>query len=148
MKHQKEENTTLVTLQKQLSETNRGINNMLNAIQQGIITDSTKDRLNELEATKRNIETEITKEQIKHAPITEEQIQFWFEGFRSYDITKLEYRKRLVDAFVNSIIVFDDRIEFYFNYRDGVETLSLKDLDKCSDLVDPLRPRRLRNQRS
>ena len=63
-------------------------------------------------------------------------------------ITKLEYRKRLVDAFVNSIIVFDDRIEFYFNYRDGTETLSLKDLDKCSDLVDPLRPRRLRNQRS
>lgn len=140
MKLQKEENTTLITLQKQLSETNRGINNMLNAIQQGIITESTKNRLNELETTKRNIETEITKEQIKHAPITEEQIRFWFEGFKSYDITKLEYRKRLVDAFVNSIIVFDDRIEFYFNYRDGVETLSLKDLDKCSDLVDPLRP--------
>lgn len=140
MKLQKEENTTLITLQKQLSETNRGINNMLNAIQQGIITESTKDRLNELETTKRNIETEITKEQIKHAPITEEQIQFWFECFKSYDITKLEYRKRLVDAFVNSIIVFDDRIEFYFNYRDSAETLSLKDLDKCSDLVDSLRP--------
>ena len=140
MKLQKEENTTLVTLQKQLSETNRGINNMLNAIQQGIITNSTKDRLNELEATKRNIETEITKEQIKHAPITEEQIQFWFECFKNYDITKLEYRKRLVDAFVNAIIVYDDRIEFYFNYRDGAETLSLKDLDNCSDLVDPLRP--------
>jgi len=148
MKLQKEENTTLVTLQKQLSETNRGINNMLNAIQQGIITDASKDRLNELETTKRNIETEITKEQIKHAPITEEQIRFWFEGFRSYDITKLEYRKRLVDAFVNSIIVFDDRIEFYFNYRDGVETLSLKDLDKCSDLVDPLRPKTSRSLRA
>ncbi len=118
---------------------------MLNAIQQGIITDSTKDRLNELEATKRNIETEITKECIKHAPITEEQIRFWFEGFKSYDITKLEYRKRLVDVFVNSIIVYDNRIEFYFNYRDGVETLSLKDLDKCSDLVDPLRPKTIGN---
>ena len=42
---QKRENTTLPLLQKQLSDTERSIDNMLNAIQQGVLTSSTKQRL-------------------------------------------------------------------------------------------------------
>lgn len=32
------------------------------------------------------------------------------------DASKPENRRRLVDSFVNSIILYDDRIEFYFNF--------------------------------
>ena len=39
---QNSENTTVPALKKQLAETERGIENMLNAIQQGILTASTK----------------------------------------------------------------------------------------------------------
>ena len=45
---QNSENTTVPALKKQLAETERGIENMLNAIQQGILTASTKDRLEAL----------------------------------------------------------------------------------------------------
>ena len=53
MELQKKESTDLPLLKKQLAETEKGINNMLNAIQAGIFTPSTKQRLDELEETKR-----------------------------------------------------------------------------------------------
>ena len=47
--------------EQQLKEAETGINNPLNAIQQGIPTPSTKSRLEELEATKGDLEVRIAK---------------------------------------------------------------------------------------
>ena len=55
MELQKRESSSLPLLTQQLEETMKAINNMLNAIQQGIITSSTKQRLDELEETKSNL---------------------------------------------------------------------------------------------
>ena len=49
MQLQTKESTDLPLLKKQLAEMEKGINNMLNAIQAGIFTLSTKQRLDELE---------------------------------------------------------------------------------------------------
>lgn len=57
------------------------------------------------------------------------------------DVSKPENRRRLVDSFVNSIILYDDRIEFYFNFKKGAKTLSLTDLEKGSDMLDSLPPK-------
>lgn len=55
-KAQCKENTKIPQLKKQIAETNSAIHNMLNAIEQGIITSSTKDRLQDLEKTKEKLE--------------------------------------------------------------------------------------------
>lgn len=34
-----------------------------------------------------------------------------------------------IDTFLNSIYVYDDRLVFTYNYRDGTETLTLKDIE-------------------
>ena len=52
---QGKESSQLPALRKQLEETERGITNMLNAIQMGIINQSTKQRLDELEERKRTL---------------------------------------------------------------------------------------------
>lgn len=57
MELQKKESTDLPLLKKQLAETEKGINNMLNAIQAGIFTPSTKQRLDELEETKASLKS-------------------------------------------------------------------------------------------
>ncbi len=76
--------------------------------------------------------------------LTKDQIVFWFHRFRKMDITNIEHRKRLVDSFVNAVILHDDRIEFYFNFKESAKTLSLKDLEESSDMLDSLPP----NQKS
>ena len=82
----------------------------------GIITDSTKQRLEELEANKKELETNIAIEELQKPMLTKDQILFWLYKFRKLDVTKLESRRRLVDSFVNSIIVYDDYILINFNY--------------------------------
>ena len=51
---QDKEDTTIPALREQLKECEKGIENMLNAIQMGILTASTKTRLEELEARQNN----------------------------------------------------------------------------------------------
>ncbi len=128
------ENTTVPILKKELSETEKSIKNMINAIEQGIITKSTKQRLDELEKCKEELEIQIAEENIKQPKLTREQLEFWFHKFRKFDFNKLEYRRRLIDSFVNAVILYDDRIEFHFNYKDGAKELSLDELNNVSDL--------------
>ena len=123
-----------------LAETEKSIENVLNAIEQGIITPSTKQRLEELEQRKQNLQIEIAKENIKKPVLTKEQILFWLQRFRNIDTDNTKHRKRLVDSFVNSVVLYDDRIEFFFNYKDGAKTLTLDELGKSSDLLNSAPP--------
>ena len=57
-----------------------GIQNMLNAIQAGILTSSTKERLEQLEETKRELEARIAEEKLAKPKIKEEFIRFNRKG--------------------------------------------------------------------
>ena len=139
MEFQQKENTVIPHLEHELAETEKAINNMLNAIEQGIITPMTKKRLDSLEEKYRNIETEIVKEKMKRPQLTAEQVRFWFERMQEYDITVLYQRKRLIDTFVNAIFVYNDRIIFTFNYKRDAKTVLFSDL-KSSDITKGVRP--------
>ena len=139
MEFQQKENTVIPHLEHKLAETKKAINNMLKAIEQGIITTSTKQRLDDLEDKRRNIENEIIKEKMKRPQLTAEQVRFWFEHMSKYDITVLEQRKRLIDTFVNAIFVYNDRIIFTFNYKRDAKTVLFSEL-KSSDMESGIRP--------
>ena len=55
LEYQQQENTVIPYLEKNLSDTQRSIDNLIAAIEQGIITPSTKQRLETLEVTKREL---------------------------------------------------------------------------------------------
>ena len=57
-----------------------GIQNMLNAIQAGILTSSTKERLEQLEETKRELEARIAEAKLAKPKIKEEVIRFNRKG--------------------------------------------------------------------
>jgi len=137
---QTQENVTLPLLKKQLAEAERGIQNMLNAIQQGVLTSSTKERLEELEATKSDVEIKIMQEQMQKPLLTREHILFWLHKFRVIDVCKQDQRQRLIDRFVNAVFLYDDKIVLTFNYKDGTKTLSMQEIES-SDLFGDGLPR-------
>lgn len=126
---QEKENTNLPLLEKQLKGTEKGIENMLDAIQQGILTSSTKKRLDELELAKEDLEIKIASEKLQKPKLTKDFLTFWLQKFRKFDVTKLEQRKQLIDTFVNAIYLYDDKLIFTFNYKDGTNTISIKDIE-------------------
>lgn len=145
IKLQEQENTTLPLLHKQYAEIQRGIDNILNAIQQGIITISTKQRLEDLENQKNELSVQIIKEEMAKPTLTKEQIIFWFHRFRKLNINKLEHRRRLINSFVNAIYLYDDKMIITFNYKNGTKTITFADLEKSglsSDLTAHALPRK------
>ena len=67
MRIQDEENRDLPLYERQLQETKVAINHMLNAIQKGILTRSTKERLDELEQTRDDLEKKIANVIVRDA---------------------------------------------------------------------------------
>ena len=124
------ENTALPLLKMQYTETQKAIDNLLNAIQQGILTPSTKQRMEELEQQKSELSVQIMKEEMTKPSLTKDQIVFWLYRFRKLNTDKLEHRRRLIDSFVNAIFLYDDRITFTFNYKDGSKTITFTELEK------------------
>lgn len=131
-------------LNKQLAEVSKSLNNVMKAIEAGIITETTKQRLEELEAQRAEIENNIAVERIKSPVLSREQIEFFLAQFRKTDVNDEEARQRLIDCFVNAVYVYDDRIVFAFNYKDGTATVSLDDIDG-SDLQGEVPPKSSRN---
>ena len=125
----------LPALQAQLSDVDSGIDNMLNAIQQGIVLESTKKRLSDLENRKKELEIEIAQEQIKHPLLTREQIEFGLTRFRKLDLSTQKGRRALIDGFVNTIYLFDDYAIITCNYKEGEEKITFKDIED-SELGD------------
>ena len=128
---QDRENTNLPLYEQQLQEAQRGIDNLLNAIQRGILTKSTKTRLEELEATKEDLEIKIANEKIAKPRISPEFVTFWLHKFRKLDVRQQPHRKMLIDAFVNAIYLYDDKLVLTFNYKDGTRTITLDDVKEA-----------------
>ena len=150
---QEQESTALPMYEQQLQETNTGINNLLNAIQQGILTKSTKQRLDELEATRDDLETRIALEKLAKPRVSEEYVRFFLDRFRNLDTTKLEHRKMLIEVFLNAVYVFNDKIVISCNYKDGTKTVNFSEMESAltlrasasgSDLDCPGAPKKFR----
>ena len=124
MELQDRENTNLPLYEKQLRDAESGIQNMLNAIQAGILTSSTKERLEQLEETKRELEARIAEEKLAKPKIKEEFIRFWLMRFRKLDMSLKDQRQALVDTFINSIYLYDDKVLITFNYKEGTQTVT------------------------
>ena len=122
------ENTALPLYEKQLREVKSSIDNLLNAIQQGIFTRSTKERLDELEASRDELENKIAVEKLAKPRITEEQLRFFLERFRKMDVTRKSQRKMLIDTFVNAIFLYDDKMVLTYNFHESTETITFGEL--------------------
>ena len=124
----------LVGLQSQLKETNKKIKNLMSAIEQGIITPTTKERLEELEENRRELEGQIAHEEMKKPLLSKERIMFWLVSFKSGDIRDIEYQQRVIDTLVNSVYLYDEgdkgrKLVLTFNVS-GSNTLTIQ----CSDI--------------
>lgn len=106
-------------MERSLRDVTKKIGNIMTAIEAGIFTPTTKDRLTELEAEKERISAEITRSKIRRTAYTADEIRFYLESMRDGNAGNPEFAKRLVDVFVNSVYLYDDYIVIIYNFTDG-----------------------------
>jgi site-specific DNA recombinase len=125
---QEQENTTLPLLEKQMKEVENSIENMLNAIQAGVLTSSTKARLEKLEEQQKELEVRIAEEKIAKPRLSENQIRFWLTRLRKLDTRVKSHRETLINTFVNAVYLYDEKVLITFNYKDGTKTITFDEI--------------------
>ena len=122
------ESTRLPVLKEQLRDTEKRLSNLLEAIEQGILTPTTKQLLNELETRRDALKASILEEELQRPALSREQILFWFERFRQGDVNSPAYQRQIIDNFVNSVYVFEDRVVLNFNFKENAKTVPLREV--------------------
>lgn len=106
LKINKKENASILLLKKQYRCIVKNINNIVDAIAQGIFSNSVQEKLMELEQKKIEIENQIKieKENLSNSKLTRSQIKYWLLNI----LTLLPEDKKslLIDTFVDEIIYF------------------------------------------
>lgn len=106
-------NSTLAILYNERIECQKAIDNIMKAIEQGIVTQTTKERLEELEARldelKAKIKVEDSKARIKLSK--PEIMKFINKAIRKEPA-------QLLRMLIKRIVLYDDKIEIYYNTTD------------------------------
>ena len=126
--HKKEtaDNTALKLIERKRAEAVKAQNNIIRAIEKGIITDATKSRLTELEAQISQYDIEINKEKARsYTYLTADDIEMYLSKFVFETTDDIKVRKLIVNSFIREVILYDDEIVITYNFTDNPEHLKL-----------------------
>ena len=114
----------------QLKDTQRSIKNLMAAIEQGIITPTTKARLMELEKEQSDIDRKITMAKADVIPVNRDQLVGWLKKLQAGDVHDKKYQAELFDTFLIAVYVYDnpdgqDYMKVVFNYAGSKNTVEI-----------------------
>lgn len=112
-----EANIAVINLQALLSEKEKALSNILKAIEQGIFTSTTKQRLTELEEEVESIKYQIVCEKAKaEESLTKEDYHAFLSDFMGKQVKNEAFKQDVIDLLIRQVVVFRDRICITFNY--------------------------------
>ncbi len=117
------DDSELVALEARQRDIKRSLDNVMNAIEQGIITPTTKARMQELEQQHAELEVAISDAQTIRPMYTADQIIYMLERYRDGDIEDPEYQRKILHMFVKVVYLYDDKIEIYYDYIGQGDTI-------------------------
>jgi DNA invertase Pin-like site-specific DNA recombinase len=131
LQERERDTSVLDSLESQYKETDKSLKNLLTAIEQGIITPTTRDRMIELEHQRDELGLAIEEEKVVKPFFTREQLIYWMERFRNADLTDERVRISIIESFVSAIYLYDDELRIVYNYCGEKKTVTLAVVDGC-----------------
>lgn len=112
-----EANVAIINLQTLLAEKEKALSNILKAIEQGIITNSTKQRLTELEEEIATLKYQLECEKEKsEASITKDDYYEFLNSFMAQQAENESFKEDLITFLIRKVVVFKDKLCITFNY--------------------------------
>ncbi len=126
--HQKmvKDDTMLKSLTQQRADALKASQNLIKAIEQGIITEQTRSRLVELERQIQQLDFDIDKEKQKNYNyLTVEEIEDFLRKQVLENPEDIKIRKAIINMFIREVILYDDHILITYNFTDNPEPVTL-----------------------
>lgn len=87
-----------------------------------------------LDVQKTDLEIDIAKLRVAaRVQLTEEQIKVWLKQFCKGDLDDMEFRERIIDVFINSVYLYDDKTVIYYNIEGGKQVSYMEMLDSTEE---------------
>lgn len=116
-----EQNDAVPALKASIAENTKRINNILSAIEQGVITPTTKQRLNDLETERADLEEQLARAEIERPLIPAAAFAAYLARFRNADPADPDDRRQLISGVLHHATVADEaeniKIELTFNLK-------------------------------
>ena len=123
------------SLEAELKEVDKGINNIVKAIEAGVISAALTDRLSKLEAQKEGLRDAINAEKMKQSLVTNENsIKHYFEKYANFSFDDEETRNNVLEYFVDKIFLYNDKIVITWYYTNNKTEINL---DALTELANP-----------
>ena len=128
------------SLESELKEVEKGINNLVKAIESGVISSALTDRLAKLEAQKEGLQDAINAEKVKQSLVNDEySIKHFFEQYANLNWDDEEMRNTVLEYFVDKIFLYNDKIVITWYYSDDKTEINL---DALTELTNPARKKK------
>ncbi len=128
-----EKDLILENLNKELQDNNKKLANLLLALENGVFNDTTNERMKELEIANKELKEKIASRELLTIKYLNENVVYdYLCSFKDLDYSLNNAKQRLVDMFVNRVVLFDDHCDIYFNTNDDKSTWL-----KLSEQSDP-----------
>ena len=129
----KAQSSPLESMRSELRATIRKIDNINNAIAEGIWTSSTAVKLKSLEETAESLRGSISVLEFSQGQLIDrKKVLFFLSRFQSLDRTNQNDRRFLIQTFLNSVYVYDDRLTITINAVEGNLIIPLADIPDTS----------------
>ena len=122
---EKERNTaSLKRLTKLIRENETATANLVKALEAGKAVDVISAQIEKRQTEKADLEAQLAKERIQRPELKYDQLKFFFERFAKGDVNDINYRRALVDIFINRIYLYDEHMKIVYNAQDMGQMVS------------------------
>lgn len=109
LEKEKASNENVKHLERKIHDIDKGINNLITAIEMGAFTKSTAERLKQLEAEKEDLKVHLDMEILaNNVPLTKGDIILYLSSFKNFDIENIDVCEKIIDMLVDSVYVKSD----------------------------------------
>lgn len=128
-------NRRIAECEKAIRKCERELNNLVDALAEApkVAHKRIYEKMELLEAQKAAHENDLIKLRIaSEIRLTESEVSAWLKRFCTGDLFDPDFRRNIIDTFINSIYIYDDRIIIFYNIKGGKE-VSYTDLASALD---------------
>lgn len=92
------------------------------------------DKMEQLDAEKTETELDLAKLRVSaKVQLSEETIIEWLKQFCNGDPLDMDFREKIIDTFINSVYLYDDKVIIYYNIEGGKQVSYIEMLDNTKE---------------
>ena len=125
------------TIKRLDAELEKCVDSLLNTSNDSVIR-KINDRADLLEAQKKDAESELSKLRVTSGvSIKKEEVIQWLKNYCQGDLFDMAFREKIIDTFINSVFLFDDKLIIYYNVKHGKQVSYIEALEDASETDSP-----------